>query len=218
MVCQKCRHENEAGAKFCSSCGEKFSEQVVQAGVPIWMWMVLIVSCITIGGVGYGFWDYYTDEKSEPDYKEESTDSQPIEPIEQVAVVEKEERQEQYTEGIDRVTLIKEVQQKVFTVLTSYGQGSGFLYKKGGYVITNAHVVNDEVDVAVRNTQGQEFAATVIGISENYDIALLHVPDYQNEEPLAVETEVSPIGLEVIAFGSPQGFENSASIRLYYGA
>ena len=214
MVCQKCRHKNEDGAKFCSACGEKFNEQVVQTGVPIWMWIVLIVSCITIGGVGYGFWDYYNEEKNVHNYKEVSSDARHIE---QAAVVEKEERQEQYTEGVDRVTLIKEVQQKVFTVLTSYGQGSGFLYKKGGYIITNAHVVEDEVDVAVRNTQGQEFAATVIGISEHYDIALLYVPDYQNEEPLGIETEVSPIGLEVIAFGSPQGFENSASIGYITG-
>ena len=214
MVCQKCGHQNEANAKFCSACGEKLNEQVVQTGVPIWMWIVLIVSCITIGGVGYGFWDYYTDEKSERDYKEVSTDSQPIQ---QTAVVEQEERQEQYAGEVDRVTLIKEVQQKVFTVLTSYSQGSGFLYKKGGYVITNAHVVDGEVDVSVRNTQGQEFVATVIGISEHYDIALLHVPEYQNEEPLQMETEVSPIGLEVIAFGSPQGFENSASIGYITG-
>ena len=217
MVCQKCRHKSEAEAKFCSACGEKLSEQVVQTGVPIWMWIVLIVSCVAIGGVGYGFWDYFNAEKSEHNYNEVSSDAGQIEQTEQTVVVEKEERQEQYTEEVDRVTLIKEVQQKVFTVLTSYGQGSGFLYKKGGYVITNAHVVDGEVDVIVRNTQGQEFAATVIGISEHYDIALLYVPDYQNEEPLGVEMEVSPVGLEVIAFGSPQGFENSASIGYITG-
>lgn len=214
MKCQKCSHQNEGNAKFCSACGEKLSEQAVQTGVPIWMWIVLIVSCITIGGVGYGFWDYYTDEKSERDYKEVSTDSQSMQ---QTAVAHQEERQEQYAGEVDRVTLIKEVQQKVFTVLTSSGHGSGFLYKKGGFVITNAHVVTGEVDVSVRNTQGQEFAATVIGISDHYDIALLHVPDYQDEEPLQVETEVSPIGLEVIAFGSPREFENSASIGYITG-
>ncbi|MFF5995803.1 trypsin-like peptidase domain-containing protein [Lysinibacillus sp. KU-BSD001] len=214
MTCRKCSHQNEGSAKFCSACGEKLHEHVVQKGVPIWMWLVLIVSCITIGGVGYGFWDYYQETQSAPAYKEVSSDAHPVK---QTAVVEKEARQEQYTEELDRVTLIKEVQQKVFTVITSYGQGSGFLYKKGGYVITNAHVVDGEVDVTVRNTKGQEFAATVIGISEHYDIALLHVPDYQNEEPLGVETSESPIGLEVIAFGSPQGFENSASIGYITG-
>ena len=215
MVCQKCGHKMDRGSKFCSVCGEKMNEQVVvQKGIPAWMLIVLIVSCMAIGGVIYGFWDYFSEEKSKENNKEVSSNAEQIEPV---AVVEKEERQEQYTEGVDRVTLIKDVQQKVFTVLTSYSQGSGFLYKKGGYVVTNAHVVDGEVDVSVRNTQGQEFAATVIGISEQYDIALLYVPDYQNEEPLGIETEVSPIGLEVIAFGSPQGFENSASIGYITG-
>ena len=215
MVCQKCGHKMDRGSKFCSVCGEKMNEQVVvQKGIPAWMLIVLIVSCMAIGGVSYGFWDYFSEEKSKENYKEVSSDAEHIEPV---AVVEKEERQEQYTEGVDRVTLIKDVQQKVFTVLTSYSQGSGFLYKKGGYVVTNAHVVDGEVDVSVRNTQGQEFAATVIGISDQYDIALLYVPDYQYEEPLGIETEVSPIGLEVIAFGSPQGFENSASIGYITG-
>ena len=124
MKCQKCSHQNEGNAKFCSACGEKLSEHVVQTGVPIWMWIVLIVSCITIGGVGYGFWDYYTDEKSGRDYKEVGTDSQSIQ---QTAVAPQEERQEQYAGEVDRVTLIKEVQQKVFTVLTSYGHHTFFL-------------------------------------------------------------------------------------------
>ena len=129
MVCQKCGHKMDEGAKFCSVCGEKLNEQVVvQKGIPAWMLIVLIVSCMTIGGVGYGFWDYFSEEESKENYKEVNSDA---EQMGQVAVVEKEERQEQYTQEVDRVTLIKEVQQKVFTVLTSYSQGSGFLYKKG---------------------------------------------------------------------------------------
>lgn len=118
---------------------------------------------------------------------------------------------------VDRVTLIKEVQQKVFTVLTANGQGSGFLYKNGGYVITNAHVVQGEIEVKIRNSKGQESPGTVIGISDRYDIALLHIPSYQNVPPLEIEKNESPVGLEVIAFGSPQGFENSASIGYITG-
>ncbi|UZM98767.1 serine protease [Lysinibacillus sp. MHQ-1] len=89
--------------------------------------------------------------------------------------------------------------------------------KKGGYVITNAHVVQGAVEVMVRNSVGQESPGTVVGISNRYDIALIHVPNYQDKPPLGIETTESPIGLEVIAFGSPQGFENSASIGYITG-
>lgn len=74
-----------------------------------------------------------------------------------------------------------------------------------------------EVDVVVRNFNGQEFEAKVIGISESFDIALLHVPHYQNEAPLPIESKESPTGLEVIAFGSPQGFDNTASTGFITG-
>ena len=218
MICQKCNHKNKSDAKFCSACGTELDDQRVQSAVPVWMWIVLIISCITIGGVGYGFWDYYHEEKAvtkEEPYNEIS--NAPEQVVEQDSIPEKQERQEQYAKEVDLVSLIKEVQPKVFTVLTTDRQGSGFLYKKGGYAITNAHVIDGEVEVTVRNANGQEFAATVIGISEKYDIALLHIPDYQNEEPLEGEGAESLTGLKVVAFGSPQGFENSASVGYITG-
>lgn len=73
------------------------------------------------------------------------------------------------------------------------------------------------MDVTLRNANGQESPGTVIGISDRYDIALIHAPSYQDTQPLGIETTESPIGLEVIAFGSPQGFENSASIGYITG-
>lgn len=94
MTCRKCSHQNEENAKFCSACGEKFDGGHVQTRVPIWIWIVLIVSCITMGGVGYGLWDYYNEAKSVPTYKETSHTSN-THPVEQTATVEKEERQEQ---------------------------------------------------------------------------------------------------------------------------
>lgn len=133
------------------------------------------------------------------------------------ATTNNEPNVETATHSTDRVALIQEIQRGIFTVETPTGQGSGFLYASGGYVVTNAHVVQGVVDVTVRNSDGEQHNATVIGISDAYDIALLHVPHYAEHEPLVVETAESPIGLEVIAFGTPQGFENSASIGYITG-
>ncbi|MFJ7953090.1 trypsin-like peptidase domain-containing protein [Lysinibacillus sp. NPDC096418] len=216
MKCPKCNHIENAGGNFCSVCGEKLTSiPVVKQGIPVWMIFVLIICFVTLGGLGYGFWDYYNDNQkaSGTSYKETST----IPNIQQVSTEEIKKKQENYKQDVDRVALIKEVQQKVFTVLTNSAQGSGFLYKQGGYVITNAHVVEGEVDVAIRNSKGQESPATVIGISDRYDIALLHVPAYRDVKPLEVEPRESPVGLEVIAFGSPKGFENSASVGYITG-
>ncbi|MEK3764281.1 MULTISPECIES: trypsin-like peptidase domain-containing protein [unclassified Solibacillus] len=204
MKCNKCGFQNEPQANFCSSCGKQFN----QAKTPTWIYALLVVLIIATGGVGYGVWEVYQ-RISQPDSKnitaEATSDDASIEQVVKDITNSIDEK------PVDRVTLIRDVQQKVFTVITDYGRGSGFLYAKGGYVVTNAHVVDGEVDVLVRNFNGQEFEAKVIGISESFDIALLHVPDYQNESPLPIESKKSPTGLEVIAFGSPQGFDNTAS-------
>ncbi|MFJ7736707.1 trypsin-like peptidase domain-containing protein [Lysinibacillus sp. NPDC097287] len=217
MKCPKCKYENNSNGKFCSECGEKFEGIViVKQAIPIWAMIILLMCFLTIGGLGYGFWDYFQDQKGSPIAYTETADSEQIK-VQQVSSEEIVKKQENHAQQVDRVTLIKEVQQKVFTVVTSKGHGSGFLYKKGGYVITNAHVVEGNVEVAVRNSKGQESPATVIGISDHYDIALLHVPAYQDTTPLGVEKNESPVGLEVIAFGSPRDFENSASVGYITG-
>lgn len=215
MRCLKCSHQNEGNSKFCSNCGEPL-QQVIKKGVPVWFWAITLVCCLVLGGVGYGFYDYFneTKQKTVPTFTETASDATNVQ---QVSVETLDQKREEVTQETDRVALIKEVQQKVFTILTSNSFGSGFLYKKGGYVITNAHVVQGEVDVKVRHSNGQESAATVIGISDKYDIALLYVKDYANAEPLALEPKESSVGLEVIALGTPQGYENSASIGYITG-
>ncbi|MGF0471493.1 trypsin-like peptidase domain-containing protein [Lysinibacillus fusiformis] len=216
MKCPYCQHENLNDSKFCSGCGTKLTNSSSKQGVPAWAIIVLSVCFIAIGGLGYAYWDFFSNKNSAT-YSEINGNQNLETQIQQVSSEELTKKQEAHAQQVDRVTLIKEIQQKVFTILTNNAQGSGFLYKKGGYVITNAHVVQGAVEVMVRNSVGQESPGTVVGISNRYDIALIHVPNYQDKPPLGIETTESPIGLEVIAFGSPQGFENSASIGYITG-
>lgn len=215
VKCSKCSQQNEESSKFCSNCGGPL-QQVSKNGMPVWFWVISLVCCLVLGGSSYALLDYFYEskKKSEATFTETASDA---ENVQQVSIETIEQKQLEVKQETDRVALIKEVQQKVFTVITSYGAGSGFLYKKGGYVITNAHVVEGEVDVIVRNSKGKESEATVIGISGKYDIALLFVKDYANVEPLAVESKESSVGLEVIALGTPRGFENSASVGYITG-
>lgn len=215
MNCLKCSHQNEDSNKFCSNCGEPL-QQEIKKGIPVWLWIASVVCCLALGGIGYGIIDSFKEGKQINEANINETANE-INDAQQVELETDKQKQEEVVKETDRVALIKEVQKKVFTVITSNGFGSGFLYKKGGYVITNAHVVEGEVDVVVRNSKGRESDAIVIGISDKYDIALLLVEDYTNVEPLALESKASSVGLEVIALGSPQGFENSASIGYITG-
>ncbi|KAA0958649.1 MULTISPECIES: trypsin-like peptidase domain-containing protein [unclassified Planococcus (in: firmicutes)] len=117
----------------------------------------------------------------------------------------------------EKTAIIKESQQKVYTIMTEGGQGSGFLFSDTGMVVTNAHAVAGFTDVVVRNINGQDHPGTVVGISAESDIALIHVEAFEGITPLPVEMEATDVGTEVIALGSPAGMENTASIGYLTG-
>lgn len=117
----------------------------------------------------------------------------------------------------EKTAIIKETQQKVYTILTESGQGSGFLFDKSGLVATNAHVVAGFTDVIVRNINGQDQPGTVIGISDESDIALIKVDAFAGIDPLESEMNPTDVGTEVIALGSPSGFENTATLGYLTG-
>ena len=90
-------------------------------------------------------------------------------------------------------------------------QGSGFIIKADGYILTNAHVVAGAEDVTVKLTDKREFAAKVVGVDPRTDVAVLKVeakdlPTVHVGDPSRVK-----VGQWVAAIGSPFGFENSIS-------
>jgi serine protease Do len=97
------------------------------------------------------------------------------------------------------------------------GVGSGFIVSPDGYIVTNAHVVDDASEVTVKLTDRREFTAKVIGADKRTDIALLKI-DAKNLPALDLSSP-PPVkqGEWVIAIGSPFGFENSVSAGIVSG-
>ena len=91
------------------------------------------------------------------------------------------------------------------------GEGSGFLISADGYVLTNAHVVEQAREVTVRTTDRREYRAKVIGADPRTDVAVLKI----DGKDLPHVRIGSPAGLRagewVIAIGSPFGFDNSVT-------
>lgn len=90
--------------------------------------------------------------------------------------------------------------------------GSGFVISPDGYILTNAHVVENTEAVSVRLTDKREFAAKVVGLDTVTDVALLKV----DASGLPIVTLGDPARLEpgewVAAIGSPFGFTNSVTV------
>jgi len=93
----------------------------------------------------------------------------------------------------------------------SRGEGSGFIVSPDGYILTNAHVVDEADEVTVRMTDRREYTAKVVGLDKRSDVAVLKIEG----KNLPVVTLGDPSKLRpgewVIAIGSPFGFDNSVT-------
>lgn len=89
--------------------------------------------------------------------------------------------------------------------------GSGFIVSSDGYILTNAHVVQEADEVVVKLTDKREFKAKVIGADRRTDVALIKIeasnlPVVRLGDPTKLR-----VGEWVVAIGSPFGFENSVT-------
>ncbi len=91
------------------------------------------------------------------------------------------------------------------------GQGSGFIVREDGIILTNAHVVDGATDVTVKLTDRREFSAKVLGSDPRTDIAVLKID--AEDLPVATLGDSSSVrvGQWVVAIGAPFGFENSVT-------
>jgi len=93
----------------------------------------------------------------------------------------------------------------------SRGVGSGFIVSSDGYVLTNAHVVDDATEVTVRLTDKREFKAKVQGVDKRTDVALLKIDAKGLPTVRIGSPEQSRVGEWVVAVGSPFGFDNTVT-------
>ncbi|MEE9335118.1 MAG: Do family serine endopeptidase [Granulosicoccaceae bacterium] len=91
------------------------------------------------------------------------------------------------------------------------GFGSGFIVSEDGYVITNAHVVNNAIEIRIGLKDRREYDATLIGLDKSSDIAVLKVN--ANNLPVVKigDSDDLRVGEWVLAIGSPFGFEQTAT-------
>ncbi len=97
-----------------------------------------------------------------------------------------------------------------YNVPRQYGNGSGWVYRNDGYIITNNHVIEGADKIVVRFHDGSERDAKVVGVDVKTDIAVLKV-EGDRLHAAAIADEPVEQGEMVFAFGSPFQFEFSMS-------
>ncbi|ASA20062.1 S1C family serine protease [Paenibacillus donghaensis] len=99
------------------------------------------------------------------------------------------------------------------TQLVPLGIGTGFIYDKAGYILTNQHVVNgaDVIQVTIEGNS-KPYEAKLLGSSKDLDLAVLKIEGDNNFPTVALgDSDSLKVGSEVVAIGNPQGFDHTVT-------
>jgi len=209
IYCSECGEPFSRQSRYCSACGNKAGRKSKK--IILWGLALITTLCLCV----ISFYVFYI-------FKNEKQTEQPIQvKQEQAKEVVKEAKKKESKPAPQKIStapkdvsqIIEESLSKVFTISNGTSQGSGFLINKNGDILTNAHVVEGNTSAIIKDHNGTEYQGTVIGYSNEVDIALIRVPNLAEHSPLSLETtDKSQLGDEIIALGSPRGLENSATL------
>ncbi len=97
------------------------------------------------------------------------------------------------------------------------GSGSGIIYSKDGYIITNYHVIEDATSVMITLSNDEEYDARIIGSDASSDLAVLKVEAENLPAADFGDSSALQIGELVVAIGNPLGYENTVTDGIVSG-
>ncbi len=107
--------------------------------------------------------------------------------------------------------IIENAIKSVVTVRTDISQGSGFIIASGGYVVTNAHVMEGAQAAGIITYDGKIHSVSLVGENTVMDVILLKIND-TGYNPITLQNSNNvQVGEKVIAIGNPLGLQFSVS-------
>jgi S1-C subfamily serine protease len=111
----------------------------------------------------------------------------------------------------DFSTIIDKSIKSVVTIRTDISQASGFFVANGGYIITNAHVMEGASEANVITYDGKVYPIYRIGGDTDIDLILLKIEETSYAPLELANSDDAKIGEKVIAIGNPLGLQFSVS-------
>jgi S1-C subfamily serine protease len=97
------------------------------------------------------------------------------------------------------------------------GQGSGVIISADGYIVTNAHVVEDSGDILVKLSDRREFPAVIVGTDPLTDVAVLKIRADKLIPARWGDSELLEVGSIVWAIGTPYELEQTVTSGVVSG-
>ena len=120
-------------------------------------------------------------------------------------------------EAADWKTVASEVSGSVVSIQAALSngtaKGSGAIVSAKGYIVTNNHVISGAQQIQVTLSNGQMYAAQVVGTDTTTDLAVIKL-DNPPSDLKAVEfadSDKLAVGEDVMAIGNPLGYDDTAT-------
>jgi S1-C subfamily serine protease len=114
--------------------------------------------------------------------------------------------------AIERV--VQKVLPAIVNVVTDRGEGTGFVVRRDGVVVTNFHVVEgaSEVSVLTSDENPDRYSAHVIGGDQQADLAVLQVDATGLTTVALGDSDGLQLGQQVVAIGYALGLQGGPSV------
>jgi len=114
---------------------------------------------------------------------------------------------QQVAPGVVNITATAIAYDFFFNPYPTEGSGSGFIVTEEGHIVTNLHVVREQVELEVTLANGSKWPARVVGKAPASDLALIKIEAPREAvRPLPLgPSKAVQVGQKVLAVGSPFG-------------
>lgn len=179
--------------------------------------LVLAVLLLVIGGAGgYYYGNFSGKGTGNTSYQFTDTASGPVENLPAVrntAIVQAVKEVGPAIVGITTRVYDRDIFNRRVEVGKSVG--SGVLFDKKGYIVTNNHVVSGSREVNVSLSNGKTVPGTVVGTDPSTDLAVVKI-DGAEDLPIAAfgDSGGLQVGETAIAIGNPLGLEFQGTVTV----
>lgn len=113
--------------------------------------------------------------------------------------------------AVVNVRIVQLTHDMFYNVVPRKGLGSGIIFSKEGYILTNEHVIHKAKEIKVVLPDGREFEGKVIGSDPRVDLAVVKIKAANLPVAKLGDSDKLKPGEFCIAIGNPFGLQNTVT-------
>ncbi len=188
----------------------------------LWIVLIAVAAAVILGGAAFAvgflaangggfYWEAEFGDGSFSDHAEKETAYTEIPKVDTLGGAEVTVVSE-HGAALTAGEIYAKVNPAVVSVVTEIGEaysgyGTGMIFTEDGFILTNAHVIEDGAACAVFLSSGEMYEAKLVGYDKAQDLAVLKVEAEGLPYVEFGDSDALAVGDPVYAIGNPLGYE-----------